>query len=311
MASPKSHAVTYPGVHANIAHKATFAALFEAARPKQWAKNLVIFAGTMFSKNIFSIPYFVQSCQAFALFCLLSSSVYLINDVVDAEKDKQHPKKRLRPVASGQLTASTALVAAALLAALALVGSITLGRTFFVLALGYFVLMNVYSLHLKRVVTLDVMVIAVGFVIRAVAGASAVGVEISQWLVICTTFLALFLGLCKRRHEIVSLGSDAKMHRESLIEYNGKLLDQFIAVASTCAVMSYALYTLSPRTVGEFGDSHLVYTVPLVVFAIFRYLYLVHRKNGGGSPEVLLFSDMPLLSTIISWALLSGLIIYL
>lgn len=299
---------TEPG--ARLRSRKTLGALLVAIRPRQWTKNLLLFAGVMFSLNLGSAPLVMRACLAFAVFCLLSSSVYLVNDVIDAEQDRQHPFKRKRPVASGALKPLFALVGAGVLAIVGVVGALCLGGRFAGIALGYYVLMVVYSMRLKRVAPLDVLIIAIGFVLRAVAGAVVVNVAISQWLVVCTTFLALFVALCKRRHELTALGSVAAEHRRALISYSPVLLDQFIILAATSAVMSYTLYTLSPRTLAEFGTPTLVYTVPLVVFGIFRYLYLVHHENGGGNPEVLLFADVPLLAAINMWAFMVAAIIY-
>ncbi|MCR4437644.1 MAG: decaprenyl-phosphate phosphoribosyltransferase [bacterium] len=288
----------------------TIGALLVAIRPRQWTKNLLLFAGVMFSLNLGSAPLVMRACLAFAVFCLLSSSVYLVNDVIDAEQDRQHPLKRMRPVASGVLRPVFALSVAGMLAVVGIFGAVCLNAQFAALAVGYYVLMVIYSMWLKRVAPLDTLIIAIGFVLRAVAGAVVVDVAISQWLVVCTTFLALFVALCKRRHELTALGSVATAHRRALIAYSPVLLDQFIILAATSAVMSYTLYTLSPHTLAEFGTPNLVYTVPLVVFGIFRYLYLVHHENGGGNPEVLLFADVPLLAAIILWALMAATIIY-
>ncbi|MDZ7270193.1 MAG: decaprenyl-phosphate phosphoribosyltransferase [candidate division KSB1 bacterium] len=290
--------------------RGTASALLVAIRPRQWSKNLLLFAGVMFSLNLGSAPLLMRACLAFAVFCFLSSAVYLFNDVIDADQDRRHPHKRSRPVASGRLSPTLALATAGVMSTVGITGAILLGGRFAGIAIGYFVLMNLYSAFLKRVAPLDVLVIAVGFVLRAVAGAVVVDVAISQWLVVCTTFLALFVALCKRRHELTALGADATAHRQSLTSYSPALLDQFIILAATSAVMSYTLYTLSPRTVAEFGHANLVYTVPLVVFGIFRYLYLVHLQNGGGNPEVLLFGDPPLLVSIVSWAVMAAALIY-
>lgn len=293
-----------------VASKGKVAALLVAVRPRQWTKNLLLFAGVMFSLNLGSATLLMRACLGFALFCLLSSAVYLVNDVLDAEQDRRHPHKRRRPVASGRISGAFALGVAWLLGAIGIAGAFLMSARFGAIALSYLTLMLSYSKWLKRVAPLDVLIISLGFVLRAVAGAAVVEVAISQWLVVCTTFLALFLALCKRRHELTALGGRAGQHRRALRAYSPGLLDQFIILAATSAVMSYTLYTLSPRTIAEFGHTYLVYTVPLVVFAIFRYLYLVHRENGGGNPEVLLFADVPLLVTIITWVVAAAGVIY-
>ena len=310
MASHQSHVVSCPPVSAKSNTRVIAGGLYEAIRTKQWTKNLLIFAGLVFSKNMFSAELMLKSCKAFVFFCVLSSAVYLINDILDVERDRQHPDKASRPIASGRLPIPIALTAAIIFVVFSLAGAFLLDASFGGIALGYFSLMVLYSLYLKRIATVDVLVISVGFIMRAVAGTAVVGVTISQWLIICTTFLALFMALCKRRHELGLLGETGSRHRLALSNYNIRLLDQFIAVASTSAVISYALYTLAPRTIAEFGTTDLVYTVSLVVFAIFRYLYLVYQKNEGGSPEIHLVKDIPLLGIIVCWTILVCYFIY-
>ncbi|MBN2432716.1 MAG: decaprenyl-phosphate phosphoribosyltransferase [Acidobacteria bacterium] len=285
-------------------------ALLESLRPRQWLKNLLLFAGVIFSRNLTDVELLLKSLLAFALFCLITSAVYLINDAADIEADRLHPRKRHRPLASGRLSVPAAAVLAAALAALGVGGAFWLDLEFGLISAGYFALMLLYTAGLKRLATVDVVIIAVGFVARAVAGAAVVNVVISPWLVICTTFLALFLAVSKRRHELLTLGDEARSHRRALADYSPSLLDQFTAVATTSAILTYALYTLSERTIHQFGTDQLVWTVPLVVLAVFRYLYLVHQKQLGGSPEVLLLTDRPLQAMIVCWALLVLLIIY-
>lgn len=310
MTNHQLNTVTYEGTSGRIFSRDTVSSIHDALRTKQWTKNLLIFAGLVFSKNMFTVELLKSACEAFVLFCLLSSSIYLINDVVDIDNDRIHPHKRLRPIASGRLSVPAALTLAALLASSSIICAFTVDTTFAGIAIAYFILMNLYTLYFKRVATVDVLIISAGFIIRAVAGAAVLHVTISQWLIICTTFLALFMALCKRRHELISLGSNARKHRHTLTQYSRILLDQFIAVASTSTVISYTLYTLSPHTVAEYGTTDLVYSVSLVVFAIFRYLYLVYQKNGGGNPEVLIVTDVPLLSILLSWIVFVIVIIY-
>ncbi len=301
MAQRELNIATISGSPARLLSREMVSAVHDSLRTKQWTKNLLIFAGIIFSQNMFTLALFKKSCEAFVLFCLLASSIYLINDIADIAKDKLHPQKRLRPIASGRLSVTTALTMAMLLASSSIICAFALDTTFGAITVGYFILMNLYTFYLKKVVTVDVLIISVGFIIRAIAGAAVIHVTISNWLVICTTFLALFMALCKRRQELISLGTNAHNHRETLTQYSRVLLDQFISVASTSTVISYTLYTLSPRTIAEYGTTNLVYSVSLVVFAIFRYLYLVYQKNGGGNPEVLIVTDIPLLSIIFSW----------
>jgi 4-hydroxybenzoate polyprenyltransferase len=236
-------------------------------------------------------------------FCLLASSVYILNDVVDRRADALHPEKRGRPIAAGRIAPSTARVVAWLLAVTSLAGAWHLDRRFGALALGYFVLQIVYSGFLKRVAILDVFVIAMGFVLRAIAGAAVVQVRISPWLLLCAFLLALFLALCKRRHEKhLLLGAEAG-HRQALAGYTPVLLDQMIAVVAAATIMAYALYTLNAETAARFGTHGLGFTIPFVLFGIFRYLELVYAGNRGGRPEQILLTDRVLIATILLYGL--------
>ena len=278
-------------------------------RPRQWAKNLFVFAGLVFAQKLLT-PLVWPALAAFALFCALSGAVYLFNDVADRDQDRLHPQKRLRPVASGALGTRPALGIAAGL----LVGSLALGfllsRGFGVVALAYAVLLLAYSAWLKHVVIVDVLVVAIGFVLRAVAGALAIGVAISGWLLICTILLALFLALGKRRHELLALGAEAGRHRPILAEYSAGLLDQMIAVVTASTVTAYALYTMSPETVAKFRTQLLPATLPFVLYGIFRYLYLLYRRRLGGNPSELFLNDRALLVNTLLWMLAVLLIIY-
>lgn len=276
--------------------------LFYTMRPRQWTKNLLLFAGLVFSHHLLHPRFTLRSFTAFVLFCALSGSVYVLNDVCDVQQDRQHPLKRHRPIASGRLRVHTALVFAFVVVAFSVLFSFMLGYSFGGVALTYVVLILSYSLWLKHVVILDVLVVAAGFVLRAVAGAVVIHVEISSWLLICTILLALFLALSKRRHELVLLENGAGEHRPILAEYSPPLLDQMIAVVTSSTVMAYALYTISDETVRKFGTKNLQLTIPLVLYGVFRYLYLIHQKNMGGSPEKVLLTDTPLLLSIAFWA---------
>lgn len=275
--------------------------LVEALRPRQWLKNGVVFAGLIFSQNLRDVRLVGITIAAFVLFCALSSSVYLINDIGDLERDRRHPSKRLRPLASGRLPLGLAWAAAAALTALGLGLSFALRLEFGLLALGYYVLNLAYTYWLKHIAIVDVMAIALGFVIRAAAGAEAIAVQISPWLLICTIFLALFLALSKRRHELLVLEAGAGDHRASLAQYSPHLLDQMIAVVTASTVISYCLYTMWPETVAKFHTHSLVYTTPFVIFGIFRYLYLVHQRAEGGAPEKIPLSDGPMLVNLALW----------
>jgi len=279
-------------------------------RPHQWTKNLVLFAALAFSKHLFEAGPLVRAVVAFALFCGLSGAVYLLNDVADRERDRMHPLKRLRPVASGALSPRTAVGLAALIGFGCLALSFTLGVPFAACAVLYLGLNLLYSFSLKEVVILDVLAISMGFVLRAVAGAVAIGVLISDWLLICTILLALFLTLSKRRHELTSLSGTAVSHRPTLQEYSPYLLDQMIAVVTASCVTSYAFYTTAQETRDKFQTDRLAWTLPFVLYGIFRYLYLVHRKEQGGSPTDVLLTDRPLLVAVALWALTVVLILY-
>jgi len=277
--------------------------LIKAMRPAQWLKNLFVFAALIFSRQFRSPAQIGLSILAFVVFCFLSGAVYLINDVIDAEEDRAHRKKKNRPIASGRLSSRKALAAATVLMIIALaLAFAAINPDLGWISLIYFFLMVAYSLLLKRVVILDVLVVAFGFVLRAWAGGLAIGVPVSAWLYICTFLLALFLALCKRRHELVLLEGDAALHRKILAEYSPYLLDQMIAVVTSSTVMAYALYTLHQRTVEEVSDK-LYYSLPFVIYGILRYLYLVHQKAKGGEPGKALIGDLPLLIGVLLWML--------
>jgi 4-hydroxybenzoate polyprenyltransferase len=276
-------------------------ALLVSLRPHQWTKNLVVFAALGLTRHLFDPGPLLRSLAAFALFCGLSGAVYLLNDVADVERDRLHPLKRLRPVASGALGVRTAAVTAVLLGAFCLALSTRLGLAFTGAAAAYLALNLLYSFRLKEVVIVDVLSVSLGFVIRAVAGAVAISVRISEWLLICTVLFALFLSLCKRRHELTSL-AEASLHRKSLGEYSPYLLDQMIAVVTASCVTAYALYTTAAETREKYQTERLVWTLPFVLYGIFRYLYLVHRKEQGGSPTDVLLTDRPLLLAVALWA---------
>lgn len=285
-------------------------ALFVSLRPHQWTKNLVVFAALAFSKHLFDPAPLLRTSLAFLLFCGLSGTVYLLNDVADVEKDRLHPGKRLRPVASGALSIRAAASAAVVLGSACLLLSLALGPWFSLCAVVYLALNLLYSFRLKEIVILDVLSISLGFVIRAVAGAVAISVEFSDWLLVCTILLALFLALAKRRHEIVSLNAAASGHRPILAEYSPYLLDQMISVVTASCLMAYAFYTMAPDTVEKYRTDRLAWTIPFVLYGIFRYLYLVHQKELGGSPTDILLTDRPLLVNVALWALAIVLIVY-
>ncbi|HYB40744.1 MAG TPA: decaprenyl-phosphate phosphoribosyltransferase [Candidatus Methylomirabilis sp.] len=284
-------------------------ALLASLRPRQWVKNLFVFAAVVFSQNLFT-PLILPALAAFAIFCALSGGVYLVNDVADIEKDRRHPAKRERPIAAGVLPRSTAVGAALLLFAAALAAAFALSVPFGLVALAYAALLIAYSFWLKSLVILDVLTLAVGFVLRAVAGGEAVGVDISGWLIICTILIALFLALGKRRHEYLSLEGAAAAHRPILAEYSEGFLDQMIAVVTASTVMAYALYTMWPETVAKFHTRLLPLTLPFVLYGVFRYLYLLYHRELGGSPSDLLLTDRALLVNTLLWMVALIAIIY-
>ena len=284
--------------------------LLLSLRPGQWTKNLFVFAALVFAERLGDGVAIARTVLAFAVFCALSGAVYLINDVFDREQDRIHPLKASRPIASGALSPGIALTFAAILAVGALAVALGLGLQFFEMAAAYVVLLIAYSALLKNIVILDVLTIAAGFTLRASAGAAAIGVPISHWLLVCTMLLALFIALSKRRHELTLLTGSATDHRPILSDYTPYLLDQMISVVTASTLIAYAFYTISPETTLKFGTDLLSLTIPFPLYGILRYLYLVHQRDQGGSPAELLLNDRPLLACVALWALSVILIIY-
>jgi len=284
--------------------------VIRSLRPEQWTKNLIIFGGLLFGQRLFDLHSAAYATAAFAVFCALSGVVYLLNDVADRDADRRHPLKRHRPIASGELSTSTALVAAGIIGIGGLAIAFLLRTEFGFLATAYVALLALYSGPLKHIVIVDVLTIAIGFVLRAAAGAAVIDVPISNWLLFITILGALFLALSKRRHELVLLADDATSHRPILQEYTPYLLDQMIAVVTASTLVAYAFYTVNPETVEKFHTTRLALTLPFLLYGIFRYLYLVHQKEGGGSPAAMLLNDRPLLLCVALWALAVALIIY-
>lgn len=284
--------------------------LLISLRPEQWTKNLFVFAGLLFGMRLNDARAALLATATFFIFCALSGAVYLFNDVADRDADQEHPLKRRRPVASGALAPRVAIIAATFLAVAALQAALFISVRLALVSGAYLLLLLLYSAALKHVVILDVLLIAAGFVLRAAAGAVAVGVPISQWLLVCTTLLALFLALSKRRHELTLLAEGAAGHRPILGEYSPYLLDQMIGVVTASTLMAYAVYATSTETADKFGTGRLSWTIPFVLYGIFRYLYLVHQKRGGGSPAALLLTDRPLLACVALWAVSVVLLLY-
>ncbi len=285
-------------------------ALVASLRPRQWVKNLFVFAGLIFGAKLLNPRDGAIALATFAVFCALSGVVYLINDVADRERDRLHPTKRLRPIASGRLPVGVAAAAALVLLAAGLAASLVISQPVALIALTYVVLLAAYSAWLKHVVIVDVLVVAAGFVLRAAAGALAIQVEISGWLLICTILSALFLALGKRRHEYLTLGDEAGRHRPILAQYSASLLDQMIAVVTASTVTAYALYTMSAETVARFDTRLLPVTLPFVLYGISRYLYLLYREQMGGNPSDLFLNDRPLRLNTLLWILVVLVIIY-
>jgi len=284
--------------------------IIRSVRPAQWTKNLFVFAALVFARQALAERAVLRTAAAFAVFCLLSGAMYLLNDLHDAAEDRRHPKKARRPIAAGRITPAQAVTLSALFGAASLAAAYFLGGPFFAVCAAYAVLQIVYTWKLKNVVILDIFIIAAGFVLRVAAGASVIDVPVSSWLLICTTLLALFVAMGKRRHEIVLLEGAAPDHRPILREYSAYLLDQMISVVTASTLIAYCLYTVSEETVQKFGTENLIYTMPFVLYGIFRYLYLVHQKGQGGSPEELVVKDKPLAASILLWIAAVALILY-
>jgi 4-hydroxybenzoate polyprenyltransferase len=285
-------------------------AFLRALRPHQWTKNLLVFAALLFSKHLFEADPFLRALLAFLAFCGLSGAVYLWNDVADIEQDRLHPKKKKRPIAAGELAIRTATMGALALVVIALSLSFWLDGRLGLCASAYLGLNLGYSFGLKHMVILDVLVLSLGFVLRALAGGFAIQAPVTEWLLVLTLLFALFMALAKRRHEITSLGEGASSHRAILAEYSPYLIDQMTSVVTASVVTAYTIYTLSPETVAKFGTARLSWTLPLVLYGIFRYLYLVHQKDLGDSPTDILLTDRPLLATVALWVALVIAIVY-
>ncbi|HEV2108438.1 MAG TPA: decaprenyl-phosphate phosphoribosyltransferase [Thermomicrobiales bacterium] len=284
-------------------------ALLRAMRPLQWIKNGLVVAPLLFDRRLFDLDRVILSFGAIIAFCFVASGMYLINDVRDAEGDRHHPRKRFRPIASGDISPLVAVATAIILLVASLTISLAVRPGFTAVIGGYALLMVAYSLGLKQMVILDVFAISAGFVLRAVGGAVAIDVPISPWLYVCTMLASLLIGFGKRRHELALLGQQAVDHRANLQAYSVPLLDQFIGIVAASTVMAYALYTFDAATVPD--NQSMMLTLPFVIYGIFRYLYLIYRRDLGGSPESLIFEDRPLLASVIGWAAASAAILYL
>ncbi len=285
--------------------------MLRAMRPYQWTKNTVVLAAIFFSMELTNPELLPLALFAFISFCFASSATYIFNDIMDIEKDRIHPTKCHRPLASGNLPVTHAWRLLTLLLGMALLFGLMTGPVFLVPLGVYLCLTLSYSVYLKRIPILDVIVLSFGFVIRALAGALAINVEFTNWLVICTFFLALFLALSKRRHEVVLLEKGAGEHRSVLEHYSLYYLDQMILLVAGGALLTYTIYTCSAEVIERFDTDKLYVTVPFVVFGLFRYLYLIHQKQSGGDPSKALIKDVPLGTTVVLWALACGILIYI
>jgi 4-hydroxybenzoate polyprenyltransferase len=283
--------------------------LISCLRVRQWTKNILICAALIFSGHAHQFSYAARTLAAILLFSLASGAVYIFNDIQDIVRDREHPLKKFRPIASGAVSEKNALISFFVLVMLALPAAFLLDTGFGLVVLGYIAVQILYSLFLKNIVILDVIVISLGFLLRVIAGAVVIHVEISNWILVCTMLLSLFLALSKRRHELTLLDDKAYTHRTILSEYSAYLLDQMIGVVTSATLIAYIIFTLSDETAAKFGK-YMILTVPFVLYGIFRYLYLVHRKDGGGQPEEILLSDTPLQLVIIAYGIVAVIIIY-
>jgi len=278
-------------------------------RPEQWLKNGFVLAPIVFSGLVGDPEAWLRSLLAVAAFCAASSATYLVNDVIDREADSAHPVKRTRPIASGELSVSFALASAVVLVVAAMAVAVWLGGWFPAILITYVSLVVLYSVLLKRAVFLDVLVVAAGFVLRVVGGAVAIDVPVSRWILVVAYLLALYLALGKRRTELVLLGDDAGNHRTVLGHYTLPMVDSAISVVLGATVLAYALYTVAPDTVAKVGSEGLLATVPIVLYGLFRYLYLLHRHELGGSPTKALMTDRPLLVCVVIWLAVAAVVI--
>lgn len=284
-------------------------AVIQTMRPQQWVKNVFVLAPLIFAHQLVDLWALLMAASAFAVFCAASSSVYMINDVVDREFDRLHPTKRDRPVASGALPVPRAIVVALLLAAASVGGAWAVGVSFLAVVATYLLMNLAYSIQLKNVVILDVIVVAAGFLLRTWGGALAIRVEMSRWLVLCTGLIALFMGFVKRRQEIAALGANAEQ-RPILREYSLPFLDQLIGIVTASTVLAYSLYAMSDEVAEKLGTHWMGLTIPFVLFGIFRYLYLVHRRGQGANPTTLVLSDGPLILNVLAWGITVLLVLY-
>lgn len=280
-------------------------------RPLEWSKNLLVFSGVIFSRSLLDAANFRLAFLGFAVFCLASSSIYIFNDLCDIRADREHPIKRGRPLASGDLNINLARLSFAVMLAVSAIGAFALGLEFGLIVTIYVSSCVAYSLGLKHVVILDAIIIAGGFVLRAVAGAALIGVSASEWLVLCTSMVALLIAFGKRRHELTLLDDAAPSHRRSLGDYSISFLDNIMAICAGAAIITYSLYTRADETVARIGSHWMLITIPFVIYGVFRYMFLIHVRGAGGDPVQILLRDRPTLLNLILWAAAVIAVIYL
>lgn len=286
--------------------------LIKLSRPKQWFKNMFVFAPLFFSMYIFELNYLIPSFAAFFIFCLASSSVYVFNDIMDVESDRAHPKKKYRPIASGEISVKQAIIYLLILILIIVIMSIYQKPSFALVIFLYFTTNVLYSFKIKSIVLLDVFFISFGFMLRVLGGAAAISVGVSSWMILTTIFISLFLAVSKRRAELAqSFNQDnIERQRKVLKDYSVEFADQLNTIAAAGTIISYALYTVSERTVKTFGTEKLIYTTPLVIYGIFRYMYLMHKKNLGDSPTTIVTNDIPIMINVLAWFVISIFLIY-
>lgn len=284
-------------------------AFLVSLRPRQWVKNFFIFSPLLFDAQFTNLHHLLKTTAAFFLFCFLSGSLYIFNDIRDIEKDRQHPRKKSRPIAAGQLSVTSAFVfACALLSVSLIISYVFFPTSFFICAVLYVFLNILYTSYLKTLVIVDVLCISIGFVLRIMAGVFVIASRLSSWILVCAALLALFMALIKRRHELVLLGENAGNHRASLSQYSVPFLDQMIASVSSSTLLAYALYSFSSQTAKT--THYMILSLPFVIYGLFRYMYLSYEKNQGGEPETLVMSDAPFLLNIALWIIACALILY-
>lgn len=286
--------------------------LIRLIRPKQWIKNFFVFAPLIFSQHVFEAAYLLPAIAAFIVFSLTSSTVYIINDILDVESDRAHPRKRFRPIASGEISIRQGLLYSVIICAIIIFALFFLKPIFALVIILYFLTNLFYSMQVKNMVLLDVFFISFGFMLRVLGGAAAIGVIVSSWMILTTIFISLFLAISKRRGELSQVINQENLEkqRKVLKEYDIQFADQLNTIAAAGTIISYALYTVSQRTITTFGTEKLIYTTPFVIYGIFRYMYLMHKKNLGESPTSIVTKDIPIIVTVLCWFLVCTAIIY-